>query len=177
MTTTPPHSGANAGNAVMSAPATPIADSTPALTRTAGPARSERFGIHWPWAGLWAFLTAFTGFEVIKHGYVNGSAVDAIVLTATAIGFFIAPDLTFLIGAGDEVEHGSIPTKAVPLYNAAHRMLIALAFTTVVGIGLAPLAPLPLALFVGGLSWMAHIALDRTAGYGLRNPDGSRDRT
>ena len=136
-----------------------------------------RSGIHWQWAGLWAFLTAFAVFEVTKHGYVNGSAFDAIVLTATVVGFFVAPDLIFHIGAGDDVEHGSISPRAVPFYNAGHRMLIALTFTTVIGIGWAPLAPLPLALFVGGLSWMAHIALDRTAGYGLRNPDGSRDRT
>jgi hypothetical protein len=139
--------------------------------------RSNRFCIHWPWAGLWAFLTVFALFEVIEHGHINGSALDATVLTLTAVGFFVAPDLTFLIGAGDAVEQGSISTRAVPFYNAAHRMLIALVFTTVVGIGLAPLAPPPLALFIGGLSWMAHIALDRTAGYGLRNADGSRDRT
>ncbi|MGI9611517.1 MAG: DUF4260 family protein [Acidimicrobiales bacterium] len=140
-------------------------------------ARPTKFRIHWRWAGPWAFLTCFALFEVIKHGYVNGTALDATVLTLTAVGFFVAPDLTFLIGAGDEVEQGSISTRAVPFYNAAHRMLIALAFTTVIGIGLAPLAPVPLALFIGGLSWMAHIALDRTTGYGLRNQDGSRDRS
>lgn len=144
---------------------------------TVTPGRPLSSGLHWRWAGLWAFLTAFAVFEVIKHGYVNGSAVDAIVLTATAVGFFVAPDLTFLIGAGDDVEPGSISTRAVPFYNAAHRVPIALVFTTVIGIGLAPLASLPLALFIGGLSWMAHIALDRSAGYGLRDPDGSRDRT
>ncbi|MFW2381062.1 MAG: DUF4260 family protein [Acidimicrobiales bacterium] len=141
------------------------------------PERPARFVINWRWAGLWGFLTAFAAFEVIKHGYVNGSAIDAMVLTATAAGFFVAPDLTFLIGASDDVEQGSISTKAVPFYNLAHRMLVALTFTTVIGIGLAPLAPLPLALFIGGLSWMAHIALDRTTGYGLRNDDGSRNRT
>lgn len=55
-----------------------------------------------------------------------------------------------------------------------HRMLVPVIFTCAIGIGLAPLAPVPLALFIGGLSWMAHIALDRSAGYGLRNADGSR---
>ena len=130
--------------------------------------------IHWNWLGLWAFLTAFAGFEVVKHGFVNGSPLHAFALTVTAVGFFIAPDLTFIIGIGDDVPHGSLSTRAVPYYNAMHRMLVALAFTTVIGVGLAPLAPIPLALFIGGLSWMAHIAMDRTAGYGLRNRDGSR---
>ena len=138
------------------------------------PAAVPAFRLHWKWLGLWAFLTVFAVFEVAKHGFVNGSPLYAFGLTATAIGCFIAPDLTFLIGAGDNVAKGSISTRAVPFYNAMHRMVIAFAFTTAIGIGLAPLAPLPLAIFIGGLSWMAHIAMDSAAGYGLRNPDGSR---
>jgi len=137
--------------------------------------RSGR-GVHWNWLALWAFLTVFAVFEVAKHGFVNGSPLYALVLTATAVGSFVAPDLTFVIGAGDSVAKGSISTRAVPFYNAAHRMSIALIFTTVVGIGLAPLAPLPLAVFIGGLSWMAHIAMDRTTGYGLRNRNGGRSQ-
>lgn len=150
---------------------------TQTTNSTAGASTDQhRLKLHWNWLALWAFLTAFAVFEVVKHGFVNGSPWYATVLTATAIGSFIAPDLTFLIGARDTVAKGAISTKAVPFYNTAHRMLIALAFTTAIGIGLAPLAPLPLAAFIGGLSWMAHIAMDRAAGYGLRNPDGSRDR-
>lgn len=133
--------------------------------------------IHWTWLGLWAFLTVFAVFEVVKHGYVNGTATDAALLTATAVGFFVAPDLTFLIGAGQPAAKGSLPVRAVPWYNTMHRMWIPLTLTTIIGIALAPLALIPLAGFIGGLSWMAHIALDRAAGYGLRNPDGSRDRT
>ena len=131
--------------------------------------------LHWNWLALWASLTAFAVFEVVKHGFVNGSAVYAIALTAAAVGSFIAPDLTFVIGAGNDVAKGSLSTRAVPFYNALHRMPVAFAFTAGIGIGLAPLAPLPLAVFIGGLSWMAHIAMDRAAGYGLRNPDGSRN--
>lgn len=134
-------------------------------------------GISWRWLGLWAFLASFAAFEVIKHGFVNGSATEAAILTATAIGFFIAPDLTFIIGAGEPVEKGHLAHRAVPWYNAMHRMWIPLAFTSFIGVAPAPLAFAPLALFIGGLSWMAHIALDRTAGYGLRRPDGSRDLT
>ncbi len=126
------------------------------------------------WFVLWAFVTTFAWFEVVKHGYVQGGWTDAVLLTTAAIGFFIAPDLTFLIGAGQPVEKGYLPTRAVPFYNAMHRAWAPLMLTVVVGIGLAPLAPLPLALFVGGLSWFAHVALDRVAGYGLRNRDGGR---
>ena len=133
--------------------------------------------IHWTWLTVWAFLTTFAVFEVVKHGYVNGTATDAALLTSAAVGFFVAPDLTFLIGAGQPAAKGSLPTRAVPWYNTMHRMWIPLSLTTIIGIALAPLALVPLAGFIGGLSWMAHIALDRAAGYGLRNPDGSRDRT
>lgn len=132
--------------------------------------------VHWGWLGLWALLTACAVFEVIKHGFVNGSATQAAILTATAIGFFIAPDLTFLVGASRPVQHGYIATTAVPWYNSMHRMWVPLVLTSAVGVVLAPLAFGPLAVFIGGLSWMAHIALDRAAGYSLRNADGSRDR-
>lgn len=126
------------------------------------------------WFAVWVLVTLFAWFEVVEHGYVDGSAVDAIVLTVAAAGAFVLPDLTFLVGAGQQVEQGYLPTRAVPYYNAMHRFLPPLLLTLVVGVGLAPLGPVGLALFVAGLSWMAHVALDRAAGYGLRNPDGSR---
>ena len=85
--------------------------------------------IHWTWLAVWAFLTTFTAFEVVKHGYVNGAAADAALLTATAVGFFVAPDLTFLIGAGQPAAKGSLPTRAVPWYNTMHRMWIPLTLT------------------------------------------------
>lgn len=126
------------------------------------------------WFVVWAFVTVFAWFEVIKHGYLEGSAIDAIVLTTVAVGAFVLPDLTFLVGVGQPVEKGYLPTRAVPYYNAMHRFLPPLLLTLIVGVGLAPLEPAGLVLFVAGLSWMAHVALDRAAGYGLRNPDGSR---
>jgi hypothetical protein len=130
--------------------------------------------MHWNWFGLWVFLTAFTVFEVAKHGYVHGSALEATVLTATAVGFFVAPDLTFLIGYGQPAQKGHLAKQAVPWYNAMHRISIPLLLTSIIGVALAPLAFWSLALFIAGLSWMAHIALDRSAGYGLRAADGSR---
>lgn len=126
------------------------------------------------WFVVWAFVTVFAWFEVIKHGYLEGSAIDAIVLTTVAVGAFVLPDLTFLVGVGHPAKKGYLPARAVPYYNAMHRFLPPLLLTLIVGVGLAPLEPAGLALFVAGLSWMAHVALDRAAGYGLRNPDGSR---
>lgn len=143
---------------------------------TAEATRQPAMQIHWRWLGLWAFLTTFVVFEVAKHGFVQGSPGRAALFVTVAIVAFVAPDLTFLIGAGRPTAPGSIPTPAVPWYNLMHRMWIPLTVTSFVGIALAPLALVPLAGFVGGLSWMAHIALDRAAGYGLRNPDGSRGR-
>ncbi len=152
--------------------------SQPSFTETADQQPGKpAVRVHWTWLGVWALLTTFAVFEVVKHGYVNGTVVDATLLTAAAVGLFVAPDLTFLIGAGQPAAKGSLPVRAVPWYNTMHRMWIPLTLTTIIGIALAPLALVPLAGFIGGLSWMAHIALDRAAGYGLRNPDGSRDRT
>jgi hypothetical protein len=124
------------------------------------------------WAVVWAALTAFVVFEVIQHG--AGSWGVTLLLIGVAVAGFIAPDLTFLIGAGSPVEKGSLPIRAVPFYNAVHRFWLPLALTVVVGVVLAPLTTATLTVFVAGLSWMAHIAMDRTAGYGLRNADGSR---
>ncbi len=126
------------------------------------------------WFMVWVFLTAFAWFEVIEHGYVNGGGIEAVVLTATAVGAFILPDLTFLVGAGQQAERGYLPVRAVPFYNAMHRFVPPLVLTTFVGVVFDPLGAVGLAVFVGGLSWMAHVAMDRAAGYGLRNDDGSR---
>lgn len=146
-------------------------------TKFSDHAEQTSMRVHWPWLGVWACLTMFATFEIIKHGYVNGSTTDAMVLTASACAAFVAPDLTFVIGAGQPAPKGSLPTRAVPWYNTMHRMWIPLTITSTVAIALAPLTLAGLAGFVGGLSWMAHIALDRAAGYGLRKPDGSRSRT
>ena len=126
------------------------------------------------WFAGWLFLTVFVWFEVVKHGYVNGGRLDAVVLTATAVGAFVLPDLTFLVGLGEEARQGYLPRRAVPFYNALHRFWPPLLLTTVVVIVFDPLGPVALVVFIAGLSWMAHVAMDRAAGYGLRNADGGR---
>lgn len=85
--------------------------------------------------------------------------------------FLIAPDLTLLFGAGRGLAPGQLHPRAVPAYNLAHRfvgpvVLGVLGFTGLIGIGFG----------IGALAWGAHIALDRTLGYGLRTADGHQRR-
>ncbi len=80
---------------------------------------------------------------------------------AFGLAFFI-PDLSFLAyGLGMRV--GSV------VYNAAHTMILPLVLGT-------------LSFFLGwdigqqvALIWLAHIAFDRTVGYGLRYPNAFKD--
>jgi hypothetical protein len=113
------------------------------------------------WAALAAFLLAFIALEVIKHG--SSALVGALVL-------LIAPDLTLLVGARTG-GNGKLSPKAVPFYNAVHRPWLPLALLVVYSVGaLGDWVP----LFTAGLGWLAHIAVDRAFGYGLRARDGSR---
>jgi hypothetical protein len=113
------------------------------------------------WAALAAFLLAFIVLEVINHG---GSALVAALL------LLIVPDLTMVIGAGAAGD-GKLSPKAVPYYNLMHRPWIPLAVLVIYSLGgLGDWVP----LFTAGLGWLAHIALDRAFGYGLREHDGSR---
>ena len=55
----------------------------------------------------------------------------------------------------------------MPAYNAVHRYWGALALMSLASAGL-----LGVGWFVAGLAWAFHVALDHSAGYGLRTPDG-----
>ena len=124
--------------------------------------------VSWPpaarragWLGTGLAALAFGGLEVANHGPWA---------LAGLIAFLIAPDLTFLAGLkqAKAMEPGQLPPVAVPWYNAAHRawvpVLLLVAYT-VSPLGWAP-------LFAAGLGWLAHIAIDRAAGYGLRSATG-----
>lgn len=78
----------------------------------------------------------------------------------------IAPDATLLFGFRPGLQRGQLDPRAVPFYNAVHRLwapaalaLIALVF----GLG---------AWVAAGLAWIAHIAFDRSLGFGLRTKEG-----
>ncbi|CAN5603558.1 hypothetical protein BH10ACT8_BH10ACT8_22940 [soil metagenome] len=110
-----------------------------------------------PLVGAWALLAIALGFAAGHDWY-----------WLLALAGLIAPDLTFLAAIGDPPPApGLMPPKAVPLYNAAHRLLPAL---VVVAAGAFLGSSVVLVL---SLAWAAHILWDRSVGYGLRAPDGS----
>jgi predicted acyltransferase len=127
------------------------------------------------WLAVGIALTAFAIFEVVVHD----------LGPAPILVFAVLPDLAFLVGIGQPHERGQLPSRAVPAYNLAHRPLVALA---VIALALAGLlaarllkqAPaefeaarrIPLVVYVAGVTWLAHIALDRALGFGLRTPEG-----
>lgn len=124
-------------------------------------------------------VTASSGWVLRRTAYT----VAAVALLAAAIAAFVAvdagwwvfpvfligPDLAFLAGIGhsDRLERGQMPSRAVPAYNALHRIWAPLAVGLVAAAGL-----LPPVLLVGALVWGFHISFDRALGYGLRTRDG-----
>jgi hypothetical protein len=105
---------------------------------------------------LTALLLAALVFEVARHG-----------LWVPAVAGVVAPDLALLLGIGKGLEPGRLHPRAVPAYNAVHRPWGPLALMALATAGLPGLG-----WFVAGLGWAFHVALDRSAGYGLRAPDG-----
>jgi 1,4-dihydroxy-2-naphthoate octaprenyltransferase len=78
----------------------------------------------------------------------------------------IAPDVALLFGASRDLERGQLHPRAVPLYNAVHRFWVP-AILIVVGVLLRDIG-----WMAGGLAWAAHIAFDRSLGFGLRTKEG-----
>lgn len=108
------------------------------------------------------FWSAFAVLEGVNHG---------LVAALFAAGFFIAPDLTMLVGRrGARPGRGQLAPSAVPLYNVAHRAVVPLALIVVYW--LAPGAWPP--AFAALCGWLAHISWDRVFGYGLRTKEGFR---
>ena len=120
-----------------------------------------------------------SGLDLRRAAY----AAAAVVLLVAAIGVFvnvdagwwvfpvfaIGPDLAFLAGIGQmgSLERGQMPARAVPLYNALHRLWGPLVLGLLAAAGL-----LPPTMLVGALVWGFHISFDRALGYGLRTHDG-----
>jgi hypothetical protein len=100
-----------------------------------------------------------------------GSAVGAWLVTGTGgwqlAAFAMGADIALLAGFGTGLERGQLHPRAVPLYNTLHRMAGPVALT-----GLAASGVVPAGFLAGGLIWGAHIAMDRSLGYGLRTRDG-----
>jgi hypothetical protein len=114
-----------------------------------------------------------------RLAYAGGAVVllTASIVTFTHVDagwwafpvFAIGPDLAFLAGMGQtgSLERGQLPSRAVPLYNALHRLWGPLALGLAAAAGL-----LPPVLLVGALVWGFHVCFDRALGYGLRTRDG-----
>lgn len=88
------------------------------------------------------------------------------VLVGVLLAFAIAPDLPLVIGLSESPEPGVLAPRAVPAYNAVHRLALPVLLTAV---GLLSGRD---GLLVAGLAWLAHVGFDRAAGYGLRTATG-----
>ena len=123
--------------------------------------------------------TVSSSWDLRRLAYAGGAVALLVASIAVFVSvdagwwvfpvFAIGPDLAFLAGIGHRrrLVQGQMPSRAVPAYNALHRIWGPLALGLLAAIGLVPPA-----LLVGALVWLFHIFLDRAIGYGLRTPDG-----
>lgn len=80
----------------------------------------------------------------------------------------LAPDVPLLAGFAPGLAKGQLAPRAVPFYNALHRVggPVVLGAAALAGGGAVR------GLLAAALAWGAHIAWDRALGYGLRTKDG-----
>jgi hypothetical protein len=99
-----------------------------------------------------------------------GLAIAVVVTQHTSwwqlVVLAIAPDLALLDGAGSGLQRGQLHPRAVPFYNAVHRLWVPAILVAFMIVLQSP------GWLAGGLAWIAHIAFDRTLGFGLRSPEG-----
>ena len=84
-----------------------------------------------------------------------------------ALGFALMPDLGLIAGIDRGLQKGQLAPRAVPIYNALHRLVGPFVLTLLVIAGALP--PIWLSAALG---WGLHVAIDRAVGYGLRGSDG-----
>ena len=99
-----------------------------------------------------------------------GLAITVVVTQHTSwwqlVVFAVAPDVTLLFGAGPGLERGQLDPRGVPFYNAVHRLWVPAILVACTVVLQSP------GWLAGGLAWIAHIAFDRSLGFGLRSPEG-----
>lgn len=112
------------------------------------------------WAATAALLLAVLIVMCLHQGW--GATIFAVV-------FGVMPDVA-LIGAFGE--RGKLKPARVGFYNLLHAAPLALGVAVLAGL-LGLLGVDAGVLAIVGTAWLAHIAVDRAAGYGLRAPDGT----
>lgn len=118
------------------------------------------------WALLALALISLVVITSVSYGWLVG---------AIAIVFALLPDVA-LIGAFDRERRGMLRPERVMFYNVMHlaRFPVMLAATGALipaaSVGASGIGTI---LFAAGVSWLAHIAVDRAFGYGLRDRDGA----
>lgn len=109
--------------------------------------------------------TRRTGYAIAFAGLITTALLLAGPETWQIWAFLAGPDIALFAGASRGLQHGRLHPRAVRLYNGLH----VLAGPVAVGIAAVWLGP---AWLAGALAWAAHVAMDRAAGYGLRDGDG-----
>lgn len=120
---------------------------------------------------LWALtalvLAGLLIYDSVKYGWAMGGMV---------LFFALLPDVA-LIGAFDPARPGMLRRSRVAFYNAMHRPWIALALllsgSLIVLPAVGGVDDSGKLVAFAGLSWLAHIAVDRASGYGLRDVAGA----
>ena len=110
---------------------------------------------------------AIPAAKALAYFAVFAAALAGAIVTGgpLMLALLLVPDLALLTSLSS-VREGRLDRRAVRAYNLAHHLPAALVS---VAAGLIVPAVLPFALV-----WLAHIAMDRTVGYGPRAIDGSQ---
>jgi uncharacterized protein DUF4260 len=109
-----------------------------------------------PYLALTTLFLAAAIFETAAHGFPWQLPV-----------FAVGADLALLAGAVRGLAPGQLHPRAVPFYNAVHRLAGPVALLVA-----AQVLGLSVDWFIAGLAWATHVTLDRALGYGLRTRDG-----
>jgi Domain of unknown function (DUF4260) len=98
-----------------------------------------------------------------------GAGVALVAATDTSLVvlliFAVLPDVAILGGLRRGLAPGQLHPRAVPLYNALHRLAMPAAIAAV-GVFAGP------RWFTAAAGWAFHICFDHAVGLGLRTPDG-----
>src|SRR5688500_13540782 len=110
------------------------------------------------------YLYLIAGLAALTAGIIAAVLGTGWAVTALVV-MLIAPDVPLLFGMGRGIERGRLAPRAVPYYNATHRLvgsLVTLAVSLVVSLAVAP----SWTLAAAGFAWLAHVLIDRSVGYG-----------